>query len=305
MNKEILITCHYSNIDMFKYVRGDELNDLVRAIEQAGATARLVALQQMQELPDNLPLTAINLNSWPNDTHLIYLRRLELAGVKLLNSAYGSRIANDKMLCYLELQGVVPQPRTVHWDVRYHWDKIPKLVDQVGLPCVVKVNSGSRGIGVYKLNTLDELEDFLNFAAVIVPKSDSGQYPHNLLVQSYVPQDPMARVVRVIVVGNKCMGAQYRYNVSNWRTGRHMPTESLTEYQGEHREPIAVDSELQRMSLAVCQKLELNYASVDFFYGPNGYVLNEVGTSPDTLAYGVNNQLNIYDNVVDFVLNRS
>lgn len=303
MNKEILITCAYSNIHEFRVVRGEELDDLVRAIEKAGATAKVITLQETPQLPDNLPITAINLHSWPCDTHLIYLRSLELAGVKLLNSAYGSRIANDKMLCYLELQGVVPQPRTVHWDVRYYPENIPKLVDQVGLPCVVKVNSGARGMGVYKLNTLDELEDFLNFVSRIVPKSNNGQYSTNLLVQSYVPQSPMAQVVRVIVVGNKCMGAQYRYNVSNWRTGRHMPTEALTEYQGEHREPITVDSELERMSLAVCNKLQLNYASVDFFYGPNGYVLNEVGTSPDTLAYNANNNLNIYDNVVDFVIN--
>lgn len=304
MTKEILITSNAIK-ELFNRFRAAELTPLVYAIEQAGARHNLIGLMDMVSLPDPLPHIAFNLTSWPHDTHLNYMRGLEIAGVKVINTAYGSRIANDKMLTYHELTGVVPQPQTLHWDTRYinDWTKTGiQLLDQIGMPCVIKISCGAKSTGVYKVDSVDQLEDLLHIVAQTTARNDNGQAGVNVLVQKLVP-DTQSKVVRVIVVGNQCLGAMLRYNTQHWKTGRPNSVPTFSTAGVERREKYPMDTDLQSKSLAVCGALNLEYAAVDFFITADGYVFNEIGTSPDTPAFDACNNISVYQHLVQYMLN--
>ena len=304
MTKEVYLTGNLM-LAFLNKTKGQELALLAEAIQRAGGRTRIVSLNDMAAPANPVPHAVVNMTGWPCDTHLFYLRGLETAGAKPLNPVYAGKIADDKMLSYLELRDIVPMARTVQFDPRWVLDWAnngPRIEQQIGIPCMVKVTNGARGVGVYKVNSLDDLENLLKLLLVSMTRAENGQSHTNLIIQSFIPET-VSKCVRVIVVGNQCLGGMLRYNIDNWRTGQPVYNEVLGANNNERRERYELDQDLEQMSLTVCRTLGLNYASVDFFFGPNGYIVNEIGTSPDTPAFNDCNNLSVYDHVADFVIN--
>jgi len=301
MSKEIYITSN-TPLYMFLNARKHEVDSISKAINKAGYTYKVITAPDMFMSIDTAPYATINLTGWTSDRHVAYLKELENLKTKLLNPIYTSRIADDKMLSYFELAPSVSMAFTMYLDITWPpiWPHLITKINQcIGFPCVIKVTNGGRGVGVHKVDNSADLIDLFGLLKASIIKSDNGQTSSNLILQKYIPET-YGKNVRVFVLGNRCLGAMLRTSTKGWKTGQPMDENFGI---NERREQFKLDCKLEAISLKVCRLLNLNYAAIDFLFGPDGYIVNEINTCPDTKAFEECNNLSVYDQVVDHLIN--
>jgi len=303
MNKEIYITSN-TPLDMFSISRKHDIDAISTAINKAGYTHKIIPSTDMFMSTDHPPYAAINLTGWTSDRHVVYLKELENLKTKLLNPVYTSRIADDKMLSYLELASSVSMVPTMYLDITrppLYPILLTKIEQCIGFPCVIKVTNGSRGIGVHKVDSSTDLIDLFGLLKSSITTVDNGQTSSNFILQKYIPET-YGRNVRVFVLGDRCLGAMLRTNTNGWKTGQPMNGKFGI---NERRERFNLDFKLEAISLKICRLLNLNYAAIDFLFGKYDYIVNEINTCPDTKAFEeCIKHLNLYDQVIDYVINR-
>lgn len=285
MNKEIFLTTNrYGNPwAAFTY----QIDRLKIAITEAGYTYRMITPTDMyKEIPDNeLPYAVISLigNSVAlSNTHLHYLRNLELRGVKFINSVFNSIIVDNKMLSHLELKYAgFPVLKTLDLNI----DNFPNfenivtyITDTIGFPCVIKPTSSRATIGIHKINNLGHLKEIMNMLSFFTLRTFDSANTTNVIIQEYLPTGN--EVIRVTVLDNQCLGnGMFKINNNGWKTNPHKGLE------GGERFPYELDEEIKELSLAVCRHFKLNYMSLDIFKTDNGYIINELGAMPGIKGY--------------------
>ena len=210
---------------------------------------------------DGAPAAALFL-----DKDLRLAQRLEMAGIRLLNTERAIRICDDKTLTTLVLdQAGIPQPQTIICPKTYPGIGYGDLsfAEEVGrqltFPLVVKEGKGSFGHQVYLAHTLAQLKQLLSHTA-----------DKEVLFQHFV-REAAGQDLRLFVVGGQVVAAirrqnlegDFRANVANGATASpYSPT----------REEID-------LALRACAACGTDFAGVDLLQSRQGPLVCEVNSN--------------------------
>ena len=277
------------------FVRDDEYLDLLDRFEDA-ATRAGVSLERRTnlELAPLLGAAEPLLDApdfvlyWCKDIQLA--RHLEAQGLRLFNRAEAIEVSDDKAatVCALERADIV-QPRTVmvpRSDPSTAWGTTgfaEATVEALGLPVVVKGVRGSFGSEVFLARSVSELVALLDRL--------SGK---QLICQQFIAESA-GRDVRVQVVGGRVVGAiercsesgDFRANIDNGAS-----------YQAHD-----LKAAEERMAIAACEALGLDFAGVDLLFGADGPVLCEVNSNAHSIPEMVECcDVNVADEIVAHIV---
>lgn len=192
---------------------------------------------------------------------LSLLRQLELQGVPVLNSAFGTMAAADKVhaLQHLAAAGVAT-PTSLQTK---NPEDIPKLIERVGgPPAILKLIKGTQGVGVIKVDTVESAVSALE--ALWSLRED-------VLIQEFVAESTGVDQ-RVFVVDGKVVAAMERSaREGEFRANVH---------RGGSTRKLDLDDESRDTALRAARALDLRVAGVDILPSSRGPLVIEVNASP-------------------------
>lgn len=146
--------------------------------------------------------------------------------------------------------------------VRSPKDILHAIHSMGGAPVVIKLLSGTQGIGVILAESNKVAE------AIIETLSSVKQ---DVLVQNFVSESK-GRDIRAFVIGDKVVAAMRRTAAGQeFRSNVH---------RGGTTQVVQLDPEYERTAVRAAQILNLNMAGVDMLEGKDGPVIMEVNSSP-------------------------
>lgn len=176
----------------------------------------------------------------------------------------------------------------IHGIDTYYFSDIKNLKSKkiITFPLVAKMAKGSKGAGVYKLNTKQELADFID---------NKNQSDKLFLFQKYYP---IACDYRVIVVGNKVLGTMRRSsNKKEWRTNFSL---------GGKVEPEKRDSEMERLALKTARKMKFDFVGIDILKNKDQLHIIETNTFPQFKGFeSVFPQVNVACEIIKLIERRA
>lgn len=187
----------------------------------------------------------------------IYLARLlEKAGYRLFNNADFIKMCDDKMLTNIMCSNAdIKMPKTIAGPLFYspklvgsNLKFLDSIVGELGLPLVMKRVYGSLGMGVYLVNTKEELIELYK---------ENCRQP--LQFQEYI-KTSYGKSLRVIIIDKQIVGAFERYNEDDFRSnfGTHA---SSKEYK--------LEGKYLDLSKKIAEKFDIEYAGIDLLFGEN------------------------------------
>jgi [lysine-biosynthesis-protein LysW]--L-2-aminoadipate ligase len=187
---------------------------------------------------------------------------LEEAGLEVINPFKVSLICGNKLFSTLALiKGGVPVPKTF---VAFSEEGVPKALDDLGYPAVIKPIVGSWG----RLVAL--VRDRESAQAIV----ESREQMQNSLLQIYYIQEYVKRPprdIRVLVIGEEVVAASYRYSPKGeWRTNVA---------RGGTSEPCPVTEELEDVALKAAESVGGGVLAVDCMESPSGILVHEVNNT--------------------------
>ncbi len=223
------------------FLKGEKFNELHSHLITAAKKLNIELT-----LKTNLQASTESINGdfvlfWDKDINLA--RRLEKQGIPVFNSAESIALCDDKARTYIELEGIVPQPKTlVAPKAFFRCDMsefVSSAVEALGLPLVFKECFGSFGEQVYLCNTPEEIISHISEKSFILQEFISDSY---------------GRDMRIEVVGDKCVSAVRRENKNDFRS-------NVT--NGGTMTPCIPTPEQEEIALTACKKLGLTFGGVD------------------------------------------
>ncbi|QDG50014.1 RimK family alpha-L-glutamate ligase [Persicimonas caeni] len=192
---------------------------------------------------------------------LTLLRQIELQGIRVLNPAFGTMVAADKVQAMQELAAAgVPTPTTLQTKST---DDLPALIAQVnGPPVILKLLKGTQGVGVIKVDTVESAVSTLE--ALWSLRED-------VLIQEFVAESTGVDI-RAFVVDGKVVGAMER-------TAREGEFRANVHRGGSTRK-VDLDDEAREVALRAANALGLRVAGVDLLPSTRGPLVIEVNASP-------------------------
>ncbi len=189
---------------------------------------------------------------WDKDIPLAY--RLENAGIPLFNRPKGIELCDDKALTALALERAgIPHPKTIIAPLKFNSGPygddtfLDSVVEQLGVPLVMKERVGSFGAQVYLLHSLEEVRTVLRTR------------PNAAWIFQKFIKTSFGRDVRVQTLGDRIVAATARFGApgdfrSNVTAGGRM-------------EPLDLSPAFQRIALDTARVLALDFAGIDLMYG--------------------------------------
>lgn len=205
-------------------------------------------------------------------------------GAKVLNSnSFNKWPSLDKTTQYLELKkSGVPIVESFFFGSKLsfiEWAKKEKM------PIIVKESIGSLGTGVFKINSIGELEELLSKYSIMTVKT--------LLVQRFLEG---GEDLRVIVLNKKIVGAMKRIA----KEGTY-----LTNYsQGGSVEKYDIDNDLgaKETALKVTEIFDLDYCGVDLMKDKDGtWKVLEVNRACQFQGFEKSTGINVAKQVVEYL----
>ncbi|MGK0236773.1 MAG: ribosomal protein S6--L-glutamate ligase [Candidatus Pelagisphaera sp.] len=189
------------------------------------------------------------------------VRQFEQIGAYCLNTADSIMASRDKLASMQELSthniGIAETAF-----VRNPKDILHAIEAMGGAPVVIKLISGTQGIGVILAETNKVAE------AIIETLSSIQQ---NVLVQKFVSESK-GRDIRAFVIGDRVVAAMRRTAAGQeFRSNVH---------RGGSAQLVELDPEYERTAVKAAQILNLHVAGVDMLEGKDGPVIMEVNSSP-------------------------
>lgn len=182
----------------------------------------------------------------------IYLARLlEKAGYRLFNRANFIKLCDDKMLTFIGCANEgIKMPKTIAGPLVYtdleesNYKFLDNVINELGLPMVVKKVYGSLGEGIYLVNTKEELKKLY---------SEIARNP--IVFQEYV-KSSYGQSVRVLIIDGKVFGSFIRSNDSDFRSN-----------YGDTASSKKLEKSQKYMEFAqkIADKLHIEYAGIDLF----------------------------------------
>ncbi|HLG19292.1 MAG TPA: RimK family alpha-L-glutamate ligase [Bdellovibrionota bacterium] len=192
---------------------------------------------------------------------LAVVSQFEMMGVPVVNNSISIIRTRNKLRCIqLMSRHDIDIPRTVV--VRKPID-IPSAVEMVGgFPVILKLLSGTQGVGVMLAETMQTIESTLDTLWSL------GQ---DILIQECV-KESVGRDIRVIVVGGQVVAAMRRQaRLGEFRSNIH---------RGGIGTPVELPKEYERMAKQATKIVGLQIAGVDLLESHEGPKVIEVNSSP-------------------------
>ena len=235
---------------------------------------------ELVELPK---IVLVRTGAETNNFMLAVLRQLDKAGVICINEADAIETASDKLKTSQILsQHNISIPNTML--VKHPIDSTI-VKNRIGFPCVVKVITGTQGIGVYlceKRRDFNKLMEFIHNVGI----------SKTLLVQEYIGLNP-GQDIRVLVIGGKVIGAMkrtapkgdFRANISNGGTG----------------EKFDITPEIDFIARETARVLNLHIAGIDLLFDNDGFVVCEANTAPGFKGFEKYCDVDIAKLIVEYI----
>lgn len=185
---------------------------------------------------------------WDKDINLA--RRIEKGGVPVFNSSSSVAMCDDKARTYIELSGIVPQPKTLVAPKTYFDVDMSEFVDNaiacLGLPLVFKECFGSFGEQVYLCKTREDVMSHITAKPFIL--------------QEFI-SDSAGSDTRIEIVGGRFVSAVKRNNPADFRS-------NVT--NGGTMTPVVPNNKMIETAVKACEVLGLTFGGVDIL--DNGMV---------------------------------
>jgi len=193
------------------------------------------------------------------DFGILLLNHLALMGVPTTLSATGLATARNKFATMQRLRAAglrIPESFLVASKI-----KAGDVIDQTPPPLILKLLSGTQGVGVMKVEKVSDVGPIIDTLV---------ELKQLILIQSYVPNP--GEDVRMFVVGDQVVGAMVRKaGPTEWRSNIHLGGKGVpyrnTEAEGE-------------MAVKAARSVGLEIAGVDMIMANDGPYLIEVNASP-------------------------
>lgn len=189
------------------------------------------------------------------------IAQFEMKGVPVVNGATAIMQTRNKLRCLqLMTRYDIDIPRTV---IIRRPEELAGAVEMVGgFPVILKLLSGTQGIGVMLAETMGAIESTLDTLWSL------GQ---DILIQECV-KESVGRDVRVIVAGGEIVAAMRRQaRIGEFRSNIH---------RGGIGTPIKLPAEYERVAKQAARIVGLNVAGVDLLESHRGPKVIEVNSAP-------------------------
>lgn len=191
------------------------------------------------------------------------VRQLEMQNLWTASSSIAITRARDKLRsAQILTKAGVDTPKTL---VSRNTADIDDLLDQIGLPVIIKLATGTHGNGVVLADTKKAAKSALQ--AFYLYNEDGT----NILLQEYI-KESAGTDIRAFVVGNRVVASMKRQSLDDdFRSNLHKGGEGVS---------IKLTPEERRMAVRAAKAMGLHIAGVDIMRSSRGPLVLEVNASP-------------------------
>lgn len=161
---------------------------------------------------------------------------------------------------------------------------VKKLLPYLKYPVIVKVMESSKGLGVYKMNSRDEILDFFE---------NSEHTAKDCMIQECVD---FRGDIRIFVVGNRVLGAMRREPQEGQWKGNVA--------QGAKASPYPLTEELEKMALDIVKLQNSEIIGVDVMLPKTGPVIIETNRAPQFAGFESSTGVNVARAIVDYAISK-
>jgi len=203
-------------------------------------------------------------------------------GILTINSSETAEICGSKFLVTENLlKNNITTPETV---IAFTRDSALEAIEKLGYPVVLKPAIGTWGALCSKINDREAAE------AVIDHKEKLGSYHHSVYyIQEHVNKP--GRDIRVFVVGDKVVGAIYRYS-KHWMTNIE---------NNQTIEKCELTNEIRELALAATKAVKGEIVAVDMLEKGYKILVNEINYTVEFSKILSLFDKNIVNEIIDHV----
>lgn len=211
------------------------------------------------------------------------VRQFEMQGVWTASSSIAITRARDKLrAAQILTKAGVDTPKTL---VSRNSADIEDLLDQIGLPVIIKLATGTHGNGVVLADTKKAAKSALQ--AFYLYNEDGT----NILLQEYI-EESAGTDIRAFVVGSRVVASMRRQSLDDdFRSNLHKGGEGTS---------IKLTDEEKRLAVSAARAMGLHIAGVDLMRSSRGPLVLEVNASP---GFGIEKITgrNVAEKIIDYV----
>lgn len=211
------------------------------------------------------------------------LRQFEMQGAWTVSSSIAITRARDKLRSSQILtKAGVSTPKTL---VSRNTADLDDLLEQIGLPVIIKLASGTHGNGVVLADTKKAAKSALQ--AFYLYNEDGT----NILLQEYI-KESAGTDIRAFVVGTKVVASMKRQSLDDdFRSNLHKGGEGTV---------VKLTEQEKKMALKAAKAMGLKIAGVDLLRSKNGPLVLEVNASP---GFGIETitRRNVAAKIIEYV----
>ena len=215
------------------------------------------------------------------------VRQFEMQGAWTASSTIAITRARDKLRSQQILtKAGVDTPKTL---VSRNTTDIDELLEQIGLPVIIKLATGTHGNGVVLAETKKAAKSALQ--AFYLYNEDGT----NVLLQEYV-KESAGTDIRAFVVGSRVVASMQRQSLDDdFRSNLHKGGEGTS---------IKLTAEEKRIAVRAAKAMGLHIAGVDLMRSARGPLVLEVNASP---GFGIERitKRNVAEKIIDYVENNA
>ena len=243
------------------------IKHFARIAEKHSIDVEPITRRQLAELAEYDGLFIRETTSIDNHTYR-FAQRAWQEGMPVIDDPISMiRCTNKVFLMELLRSNQVPTPPT---SMIMDESDLPKAMDELGLPLVVKIPDGSFSRGVHKVNTPEE---FRRIADELFEETEL------LIAQKFMPTEFDWRVG--ILAGEPLFVCQYRMARGHWQIVKHRADGSAREGGMKTFGLDQAPSELIDIAVRAARPIGDSFYGVDIKQTDKGFVVMEVNDNPN------------------------
>jgi glutathione synthase/RimK-type ligase-like ATP-grasp enzyme len=248
------------------------IRHFVRIAEKMSVDVEPITKRQLAELAEYDGLFIRETTSIDNHTYR-FARRAWQEGMPVIDDPISMiRCTNIVFLMELLGQNRVPTPPTV---ILADEADLPRAINELGLPLVVKIPDGSFSRGVHKVSSPEE---FKRVADELFEETDL------LLAQKFLPTEFDWRVG--VLAGEPLFVCQYRMARGHWQIVKHRADGSAREGGFRTFDLDRAPPEIVELAVRAAKPIGEGFYGVDLKQTDSGIVVMEVNDNPN-LEHGI------------------
>ena len=210
------------------------------------------------------------------------VRHFELNGIFSTLNAEALILSRNKLSAFQKLMAAqLPIPRTVFCNNPYSMEKTLSSFQKY--PVIIKLLSGTHGIGVHKAENLKQAIGLLE---------TFQRLKQRVLIQEFIAESKGSDL-RLFVVNGEVVASMKRSAIAGeFRSNMH---------RGASAQAIIPTPEEERVAIQACEVLGLKIAGVDLLQSDRGPLVLEVNSSPGLEGIETITQIDVASKIIDFV----